>query len=195
MAGTFVLASTGCATTMTVSSHARYGLDMQPYRTYDWGPADALPTGDPRLDRNAFFKDHMDGAVEKGLAARGFERAAVGTTPDLSIHYHAAVTRRLDVDRLYPQFRDCAGADCRERVVEFEAGTLVLDVVETRTNRLVWRGWAQVRLEALLDNPNGMGRAVREAIALMLQRLPAHRPEAPGPGTARVAAVSLEDRP
>ena len=42
--------------------------------TYDWGPADALPTGDPRLDQNPFFKDHLEGAVEKELATRGFDR-------------------------------------------------------------------------------------------------------------------------
>jgi len=55
------LAVTSCATTMTVSSHIERGLDFSQYRTYDWGPADALPTGDPRLDKNPFFKDQVAG--------------------------------------------------------------------------------------------------------------------------------------
>ena len=64
----------GCATTMTVSSHVDRAVDFAHYRTYDWGPADALPTGDARLDANPFFKDHLQGEVEKQLAAKGFEQ-------------------------------------------------------------------------------------------------------------------------
>ena len=87
------VAATGCATTMTVSSHVDRGINFARYRTYDWGPADALPTGDPRLDKNPFFKDHVEGAVEKQLAARGLEMSTSGT-PDLLIHYHASINQR-----------------------------------------------------------------------------------------------------
>jgi len=34
-----VLALTGCAARMTVSSHVEPGLDWSRYRTFDWGPA------------------------------------------------------------------------------------------------------------------------------------------------------------
>jgi len=40
------LVPVGCAT-MNVSSHVERGVDFAQYKTYDWGPADALPTGDP----------------------------------------------------------------------------------------------------------------------------------------------------
>ena len=69
----------GCAVTMSVSSHVDRSLDFARYRTFDWGPADALPTGDPRLDRDPFFKDHVQGAVERGLAARGMELTSSST--------------------------------------------------------------------------------------------------------------------
>ena len=67
---------TACAT-MNVSSHVRRGIDITEYRTFDWGPADALPTGDPRLKQDPFFQDHMMGAFEKEMAARGFERVGL----------------------------------------------------------------------------------------------------------------------
>src|SRR6478609_9468217 len=44
-------ASAACAP-MTVSSHVERGLDLTRYHTFEWGMADALPQGDPRLDRN-----------------------------------------------------------------------------------------------------------------------------------------------
>ena len=68
----FVLS--GCAT-MRVSSHVERGLDFSQYRTFDWGPRDALPVGDPRLDKDPFFRDQVEGAIEKQMAARGFERS------------------------------------------------------------------------------------------------------------------------
>ena len=71
-----------------MSSHVRPGIEIGQYRTFAWGPADALPTGDPRLDQNPYFQDYVQGAVEKQLAARGMPASGAGT-PDLLLHYHA----------------------------------------------------------------------------------------------------------
>jgi hypothetical protein len=166
----FALAVTGCAT-MNVSSHVRHGIDFAQYRTYDWGPADALPTGDPRLDGNPFFKDHLQGAVERGLAERGFELARSGT-PDLLIHYHASITTRIDVAAADMRHGYCHDEDCRAWASEHEAGTIILDIVDTRTNQVIWRGWAQASVEGVLDNPDRMQRQIDEAVARMLARLP-----------------------
>ena len=160
----------GCAT-MSVSSHAERGLNLAHYRTYDWGPADALPTGDPRLDKNPFFQDHVQGAVEKQLAAKGFERAP-GGTPDLLIHYHACINERVDVNRIDRDYGYCYDETCQARVLEYEAGTLVLDLIDTRTHRLIWRGWAQDSVEGVLTNPDRMSRSIDEAVRRMLSRLP-----------------------
>ena len=164
------LAVTACAP-LTVGSHVQRGLDFATYRTYDWGPPDRFPAGDPRLDRNPFFKDHFEGAVERQMAARGFERAASGV-PDVLIHYHASVTQRLDVNRVDREFGYCYDESCQAKVIEYEAGTLVLDIVDSRTNRLIWRGWAQANVKALLDNEDEVARRVNEAVKRMLERLP-----------------------
>jgi hypothetical protein len=156
---------------MTVSSHVDRGINFARYRTYDWGPADALPTGDPRLDKNPFFKDHVEGAVEKQLAARGLEMSTTGT-PDLLIHYHASINQRIDVNRVDRRYGYCYGVDCPSDVIEYEAGTLVLDIVDSRTNRVIWRGWAQDTVERVLENEDEMARQINEAITRMLARLP-----------------------
>jgi hypothetical protein len=162
-----------CATAgnMNVSSHVQRGLDITKYRTFDWGPADALPTGDPRLDKDPVFGDYVQGAVEKGLAARGFARADAGQ-PDLLIHYHASVNERIDVNRTERQYGYCQGSGCDPWIVQYEAGTLVLDFVDARTNRLVWRGWAQESVDDALGNRDRMQRMINEAVTRMLARLP-----------------------
>lgn len=164
-----VLALTGCATT-NVSSHVDRSVDFAAYRTYDWGPADALPAGDPRLDNNEFFHDYFLGAVEKGMAARRFVKTA--DAPDLLIHYHANITRQIDVVALEREYRNCAGRDCYPGVIDYEAGTLMIDIVEARTNRLVWRAWAQEGVGGVIDNQDRLRERVTRAVEKMLEQLP-----------------------
>jgi len=164
----------GCAP-MRVSSHVDRELDFTRYRTFDWGPADALPAGDARLERNAFFQDHVQGAIERNMAAKGFERAPATAEPDVRIHFHAVVDRRLDVNRLDAQSGYCSRNDCQGGVSEYEEGTLVIDMIDVRTNRLVWRGWAQDSVEGVLDNEDRLARKIEDAVRLMLMRLPAAR--------------------
>ena len=164
----------GCATMMTVSSHVDRNVNFAQYRTFDWGPADALPTGDPRLDRDPFFKDHVQGAVERGLAARGMALSSSGT-PDLLIHYHANISQRLDVNTVDRGYGYCRSTDCPSETVWYEAGTLILDVVDSRTNKVIWRGWAQNSVEDILGNQDRMAETIDRAVTRMLRHLPPAR--------------------
>jgi hypothetical protein len=168
------LALTGCAT-RNVSSHVERSVDFAQFHTYDWGPADRLPTGDPRLDTNPFFHDYFQGAVEKELAAKGFEQSQAGT-PDLLIHYHANVTRRFSVAGVDDEYGACTTESCQPRLNEYEAGTLLLDVVDTRTNKVIWRGWAQQRVDRLLAGQESMRQHVTESVVRMMARFPRPSP-------------------
>lgn len=165
-----ILAQPACAT-LHVSSYVDRKVDFSRYVTFDWGPADALPPGDPRLDTNPVFRDRLQGAVERHLAARGFERAAPGAEPDILIHYHANVTRRIGVshaDRAYG-YALAPQAEIRE----YEASTIVLDIVDRQTHTVVWRGWAQRDMRDMLDDDAAMARRIDDAVRRMLARLPA----------------------
>lgn len=164
-----IAVTVGCAS-MSVSSHVEPGLDISPYHTFNWAPPDALPTPDPRLQNNPFYKDHIEGAVERGLAARGFTLNT--QSPDLLIHYHAVIDRRIDVNRVDQERGYCFDDNCQGRVFEYEAGTLVLDVVDAKTQRVIWRGWAQNTLEGVLDNEDRMAAQIEEGVRRMLARFP-----------------------
>jgi hypothetical protein len=167
----FLMALAGCATSMTVSSHVDRTVDFAQYRSYDWGPAGALPTGDPRLDKDPFFQDVLQGAIEKELGARGLTLAEAGTS-DLLIHYHASVTRRLDVNTTDTTYGYCSGTDCVGMTTEYEAGTIVVDFVDVRSNKVIWRGWVQDTLEDLIDDRDRMAERINEGVTRMLARLP-----------------------
>jgi len=135
---------------MNVSSYVVRGVDFTQYRTYAWGPTEARPTGDPRLDSNPFFKDRLEGAVEKQLTTKRFE------------------VNTVDRNRGY-----CSD-DCEPTAGEYDEGTLVLDIVDARTNKVVWRGSARGVVNGLIDNQNLMEQKIDEAVRRMLESLPRH---------------------
>lgn len=162
---------TGCAS-MKVTSYTGRGIDFAQYHTYNWEAAAPLSTGDPRLDNNPFFQERLQADVEKELAARGFEKTTSGK-PDLLIRYHASVRQRLEVNsRTGLDNGDCRTDDCRPYV--YDKGALVLDLVDARTSSLVWRGWAEGRVERTIDNQEWMEQKIDDVVARILERLP-HR--------------------
>jgi uncharacterized protein DUF4136 len=165
------LVLTACAARMNVSSHVERGVDFADFQTYDWGPADALPTGDPRLDNNPFFHDYFEGAVEKQMALRGFEKVEWGT-PDLLLHYHANISQRFEVAGVDNEHGACSGGDCEPRAMTYEAGTLVLDIVDNYTARVVWRGWAQRDVDGVIDNQDRLNEFVNQAAVKMMAQFP-----------------------
>lgn len=159
----------GCAT-MNVSHHIERNVNFIDFVTYDWGPPDNLPVGDPRLDNNPFFNDYLQGAIEKKLAAAGYERDAAGA-PDLLVHYHASVSQRLDVYQADAPYGYCYG-NCEPQVVNYDEGTLVIDIVDARTKKVVWRGWAQDTMTGVIDNQERLERQVDESVRKMMVFLP-----------------------
>ena len=164
-------AAAACVTLMPVGSHVARGVQFDLYRTYAWGPADVLPVSDERLRENPFFVDTVHGAIDVQLQRRGLVRAE-DERADLLVHYHAAVIGRLEVASRPGQFRDCVADECRPRVNKYDAGTLVIDVVDASTRQLVWRGWAEHRLEDMFDDPAAVRRKVQDAVRDVFEAFP-----------------------
>lgn len=169
--GGLAAAATGCMTLMPVGSHVEPGVDFVRFATYDWGPADALPVSDQRLRENPFFVDDVHGAIDTELNRHGLVRA-VTERADLMVHYHAAITERVEVTSRPGSYRDCVGDNCRPDVNTYDAGTLVIDIVDASTRELVWRGWAEHRLEDMLDDPVQVRRRVQDAVRRIFDTFP-----------------------
>ena len=159
------VALTGCAST-NIHSYLERGADLGRYHTYAWSPADATSTGDPRLDGNPFFEERLQAAVEKQLATRGFEKTP--GTPGLLLYYHASIAQRVDAYSTDLKYGYCN--ECRPSV--YDAGTIVIDLVDAHSSKLVWRGWAEDRFEGAIDNQQLMEKQIDNAVARILQRLP-----------------------
>lgn len=147
------------------------GVRFDRYQTYSWDTPDGLPVGDPRLDNNPFFDSRVRAAVELELAAKGLR--LVSESPDLVVHYHASVRQRIAI---LPRDAERGNVPVPERpssdLLEFDEGTLIIDIAEANAKRILWRGWAQTDVSGLIDNPREMEKRVRESVRKMISQLP-----------------------
>jgi hypothetical protein len=159
------LFAAGCAT-MRVGTYAARDADFSRYRTYAWAPADALPIGDARLENNPIFVDYLQGAVERGLGEHQLLLVPASAHPDLLVHFHGSVRQVFDVaavDRAHEQ-----GSTKDVAVIDYDEGTLILDMVDARTDHLVWRGWAIDSLSGIVDSHDRMEQKINKAVGKML---------------------------
>jgi hypothetical protein len=156
----------GCAL-KRVDSYLARGTNLASYQTYAWGKVHQGATGDVRLDNNEFFRERVLAAVENQLASRGFEKTA--TAPQLLVHYHASVEQRIDLTEREP-WQSCP--DCKPSI--YDAGTLVIDLVDARTSDLLWRGWSNTNIDRIVDNQQWLEAHIDDTVAKILERLPAH---------------------
>jgi hypothetical protein len=160
---TLALVLTGCAST-GVNSYVARGVDLREHRAFNWARDDARSTGDPRLDNNRFFQERVQAAVEEQLANRGFEKT---DSPDLIVRYHASMRQAID-NRRADRNDDCD--ECWPEV--YDQGTLFIDFVDARTNRLVWRGWAKGSIDGVIDDQTWMEQRIDEAVIRIMRKLP-----------------------
>jgi hypothetical protein len=158
----------GCAS-MEVSSYTERGVDFSRYLTYEWGAIDAHTTGDPRLDNNPFFHERVRAAVDHQLARRGYVKGT-GGQGDVTVHYHASVHQEIDVNGADEQAGLCPRGDCEPFV--YQAGTLLVDLVDAKTSNVIWRGWATGSVDGVVENQEWMERRIDEIVGKILERLP-----------------------
>lgn len=163
-----ILTASACAP-LRVNSYEWPGADLAGYRTFTWGQQDRFSTGDPRLDNNEIFRARVRRAVERELAGRRLE-SGPAETADVILHVHAHIDQRIESRSIDRDLGPCAPGACGPYV--YEAGTVLIDLVDRRTNRLAWRGWAEGSLDAVIDDQARLEQAIDQAVAKILARLP-----------------------
>lgn len=164
-----VAAVAACAP-MQVHTYVPPAADLRKYHTYAWAPAGTFDTGDPRLDNNTLFVERLQSAVERQLARKGWAPVAASEA-DLVIHFHARVDQRLDLADVRGSGHGPGAAQGGPLV--YDAGTLLLDFVEPRSNTLVWRGWATGSVDGVIDNQAWMNEKLDAAVERILATFPA----------------------
>jgi hypothetical protein len=165
-----VILATGCAR-VSVHTVVDPSADFRAYTTFKF-----LPNGGPqeqpergrrhlRFVEDPLYHADLQLAIRADLEAKGFRALRGESEPDLLIDYQTVVRNRADL--LPPLY----GVGWRGRVFVaapgmvrwYKEGTLVVDVIDARTNETVWRG---VGVGAMRDMAPGEGieAAVKEIL-------------------------------
>jgi hypothetical protein len=115
------------------------------YRTYAWIPQQIDEGSVPAstaVQRNTLLDKRIREAVDATLATKGFTVNA--ETPDLLVVYHTGMQNKVDVtDWGYTysgSYWGWAGRDID--VYNYTEGTLIVDLVDSKSKQLAWRGSA-----------------------------------------------------
>lgn len=159
--------------TVTVSTDYDRSAPFTKYKTYTLAPAPQGQTLSPSGEAA------LRASLRAELAARGITEAARGRG-DLAIARHAFLQEKVSMHQYtdwgygyqggwpyrYGTYGVWTGAPMTYTDVnQYTQGTLVLDFVDTRTNKLVFRGTGEAVAGDPGSNANKIGEAVRKIVA------------------------------
>jgi hypothetical protein len=140
----FMLA--GCSPQITVYSDYDPDYDLWTYGTFDWGQKVNIEQGKNPLHYNELNDKRIKQAVREQMNEHGYRLTS--DQPELLLHYHIIVDNQSMVTTEPLGYRYGPYWTRNEtHVYSYRQGTLILDLMDTKTNNLVWRGWAVSPIE------------------------------------------------
>jgi hypothetical protein len=139
--------------------------NFQGYGTYAWAK------GTPA--KNQLMDERIVAAVDKELAAKGIRKADAGTSPDLLVAYHAALSSKAQLDTTnmggYGWGYGWGGGSSTTTVKEIPVGELIVDMGDPKTKKMLWRGTAT---DTLSDNPQKVADKINKSVEDMFKKFP-----------------------
>lgn len=153
--------------------------DFSRLKTYAWMAAREGAVQDPRLD-SSLLESRVQGAVDVELGTKGYAPETVGAQADFLVGYFATLDKKVDVSVMNDYYGYGPGPGWRYGywggpssvyVDEYEEGTLILDIVDAKTKKLLWRGSATDRVD-LSSSPERKQERIRDAVRRILATFP-----------------------
>jgi hypothetical protein len=135
------LAAIALAGTITFAQSITYDFDstanFASFRSYAWITGTNVP--------DALNHQRIVSAISAQLGAKGLTRIDRQANPDLYVAYHASFDRDLQITGFgsgWGGYRLPGSHSGSARAEEILKGTLLVDIMDTRTHVIVWRGIA-----------------------------------------------------
>jgi len=155
---------------MKVYSDFDRDLSVKNYSTFGFSENKQLETKNNPLYYNELNDKRIKNEVGAEMKNNGYQIDS--DNPQLKIHYHIVLEDRTVIN---PEPFGTYGQDWLNRNVnarEFREGTLIIDLMDSKTNNLVWRGWAANFSDE--DKPDQMEDQLNKAIRQIFEKFPKH---------------------
>ncbi len=180
-----LLTLAGCSSYSVVSDYDPT-IHFGQYKTYAWSDEGASRISDDVLAKNPMIYKHIRAAVDRELQAKGFVLQEKGNV-DFVVSTHAGIRERLAVapspvvvsyrygyyhhrgPGRYAVWYDPYGP--YPNYTWYEEGTLIIDIIDGKSNDIAWRGVANGILKDY-DSSTEMRRDIDTAVTKVLDRFP-----------------------
>ena len=156
----------GACSTVSVTTDYDHTAQFAQYKTYALVPS----TDKTRLSPSSQFA--LEESLRAGLAAHGISE--VSKDPDLHVVSHVSTQVQTmfypvaGIPYYYGSYGMWAGGPYYGNVSQYTEGTLILDFVDAKTQKLVFRGTGM----DTISDPETNAKNVREAVSKMLANFP-----------------------
>ena len=144
---------------LPVKTEQDWDTDFSRYRTYAWSRG--VPARDPSIE------SQIRAAVDFELPFKRLKKVEMASSPDLYVSTYASVEEEQVIDQWGYEVGISGAANSRSSPLTLQIGTLVVDVVDSRSGKLVWRGQAAKTLDRQISEA-----ALRKVVREIFRRYP-----------------------
>lgn len=157
----------------------KYDYDMDSnftaFKTYKWIPrtmTNASGSAETAVSNNTLLDQRIHRAVDTQMTAKGF--TATEENPDVMVVYHVGLADKVDVQDwgyTYAGSYWGGGMGRNVDVYQYTEGTLIVDLVNSNSKQLVWRGSATGVVDPT-NSPEKMEQRVNDVVARIFDNYP-----------------------
>ena len=163
LAALVLIALPACAG-LQVETENDQDVDFSRYRTYAW--IEGVPA------RNLSLESQIHSAVDRELPFKGLSPVAAPSSPDLYVSTYVTVEENRVVEQWGYDVGAVGASSARAPVLTLPMGTLLVDLVDSGSRKLVWRGRASKVVDREVSE-----EAIRKTVREIFRRYPPDQPE------------------
>ena len=168
-----LLLLTACSQQIAVHTDYDPDYDLWTYKTFDWGQKVNIEEGKNPLHYNELNDKRIKAAVQNQLTKRGYKLTA--ETPDLILHYHIIVKgQSVVVTEPFGYSYGPYWTRTNTNIYSYKEGTLILDLMDNKTNHLMWRGWAVTDVKESYS-PKEVEALINQVVSKIFREFPKTR--------------------
>lgn len=166
----------GCST-QRVAYDYDPAIDFVAFKSYRWLTKDHAGNADPRI-ANDLLNERVRKAIDTTLAQKNYLKLPKGNV-DFLVTYQLGIEKKTDVDRIhtgvgfgYRFWHLGIGTDTIVR--EYNQVTLYIDIIDPKTQKLIWRGSREYRYQNS-GTVAEKGARIQEIVAEILAGFPPYK--------------------
>jgi hypothetical protein len=141
-------------------------VDFGRLRSYSWIRGTVL---NDQLNHGRIVR-----AVDAQLSLKGLAKVEQSARPDVLVAYHATFDRNLEINGFssgWGPYRFGGSRSGMARAEEILVGTLAVDVVDAKTNTIVWRGLASKDID-VKASPEKREKNINQTVGKLFKNFP-----------------------